>query len=145
MGGGKALRFIIDGEPYERSRQDVEEALREVRPDRIQQLAVSIQGDWYPVRQAVGLAIGRSPRDLNSGRSMELLRKLGYVVHDIRQDGPLPLDASARTAPAHIRLEALRLAVQARQPDAAAERILDDANRFASWLDQTLTSEGGGR
>lgn len=134
--GGKTMRFMIDGEDFDKEPEDVEAAMRGVRPERIQQLAGKVGGVWYPVRQVVGELVGRRPQDLNSGASMRILRRLGFEVHDIRRDGPLPKVNNVGGQPAHIRLELLKLAVDLvrTSPNPTPEKVIEVADRFATWV-----------
>lgn len=129
------MRFRIDGDDFDKQPEDVEDAMRGVPAERIQQLAARVSGKWYPVRQVVGKLVDRRPQDLNSGASMRILRRLGFEVHDIRSDGPLPAHASEAQTPA-ARLEALRLAVELVRgsSNATPDEAIKAADRFAQWL-----------
>ena len=83
------MKFILEGKTFDMSRADVAAKMRGESPKRIQQLAVDIDGRWFPVRQVLGKITNRSPQSLNSGRSMRIMRRFGFTVHDIRRDGPL--------------------------------------------------------
>jgi hypothetical protein len=127
------VRFTIEGELFNKSREDVERAMNGVQPDRIQQLAVQVNGTWYPVRQVLGKLIGRPPRTLNSGRSMGIMSRYRFPVHDIRTDGPLPEGPQLATAPSS-KLDVLRLAVEVAGPGASADQVLERADRFLQWM-----------
>jgi hypothetical protein len=130
------MRFRIDGEDFDKEPEDVEAAMRGVRPERIQQLAGKVGGVWFPVRQVVGVLVGRRPQDLNSGASMRILRRLGFEVHDIRRDGPLPDVSSVERQPSQTRLEVLKLAVELVRgsPNPTPERVIEVADRFEKWV-----------
>jgi len=129
------MKFRLDGDDFEKSQDDAEAAVRGVDPERIQQLAARVNGKWYPVRQVVGALVNKRPQNLNSGASMRVLRRLGFEVHDIRRDGPLP-DVPVDRQPAETRLEVLKLAVELVRASSnpTAEKAIEVADRFAKWV-----------
>lgn len=128
------MRVTIEGKQFDLTKEAVEDRLRGVPPERIQQLAAFIGGQWYPVRQALGAALERSPQSLNSGRSFGLMTRLGFQTHDMRSDGPLPAHQPVQHPSQGARLEALRLAVQASAGKEAPERVVEIADQFMVWL-----------
>lgn len=127
-------KFTLEGERFDRSKQDIEAVVAGVEPERIQQLAVFIGGKWYPVRQVLGLITGKSPQRVNSGRAFGIMRRYGFPVHDIRRDGRLPEATSPNPVSGDVKGEALRLAVQVVGPGANADAVIRLANRFVEWL-----------
>lgn len=136
---GKKVRFTLGGKAYELTAAEVEDALRDKEPERTWDLAVWVNGRWYPPKQALVTRIGLTNRDVNSRYAIRQLEKLGFPVHDIKVDGPLPDEPGAGEPPAtrgQGRLEALELAVQLLEgTGATADEAITRAEAFQDWLD----------
>lgn len=57
-----AISFTINGKQYTCSKKDVEKALKDVRPEKVNTYYIRVHGKRYPVKQALSqtLRIGRS-------------------------------------------------------------------------------------
>src|SRR5262249_53184630 len=129
--------FSLNGEQFSLSSDQVEEALEDTRPEVIQDLAVGVNGQWWPVKQAFGAALGKPSTEFNSRRAFSILQRLGFEMHDATQDGERPRIPGLRRNVADVtqRLKALDLAValHAGQGQEAAE-VLKVADQFLCWL-----------
>lgn len=82
--------FQIGGTRLSLSKEDVEERLRDVLPERIRDLAVTIDGRQYPVKQAFAVATGLLRGNFTSHEAMRVFRRLSF---------PLTADSSATPDP----------------------------------------------
>lgn len=74
-------KFRIGGETISLSRQDVEERLRNVRPEDVRDLSVSVNGLRYPVKQALVCASGLLRGNFTSHEAMRVFRRLGFALN----------------------------------------------------------------
>lgn len=125
------------------SQEDIEQAVNGKDPEPIWDLATWVNGEWWPVKQPVSLALGITHRDLNSRQAWRKLRRLGLPVHDKNLDGPLPVSpSSSRTANDHeIRKLALALSAEVNRGKAVPpEAVIGMADAFVSWLEPAKRS-----
>lgn len=128
------MRFQMHGKGYEVSREDVESRLRDLQPDPIQQLAVRVLDQWWPVKQAYGAVMRKDNSQFNSRRAFDIFRRLGFEVHDVKQDGSIPHE-SPQSPAAENRIAALSLAVTLNaNAGRSAQDVMADANAFVRWL-----------
>src|SRR5690349_11135970 len=91
-----AIEFDNYDVRYRLTSDEVEEAVRSLEPGAIQSLAVSVNGQWWPVKQPFVAAVARkdgnikSNTDINSRTALRLLARLGFTTHDTATQGPLP-------------------------------------------------------
>jgi hypothetical protein len=129
--------FLLNGEKYTLSSEQVEAALIGKEPEVIQDLAVGVNGRWWPVKQPFGLALGKPTSDFNSRKAFDVLGRLGFQMHDAKQDGERPAAPGVTRHPADSaeRTKALELAVALhagqRQP---ATEVIKVAEQFLGWL-----------
>ena len=119
------------------TREDIERAVKGKVPESIWDLATGVNGEWWPVKQPVTLALGITHRDINSRQAWRKLRRLGLPVHDKNIDGPLPATPGApRTADdREIRKLALTLSAEVNRGKAVSpDAVILMADAFASWL-----------
>lgn len=76
-----AIEFILNGQPYELTREVVNSHLADVPPDRVSKHAVRINDVWFPVIQAFAIATGIPRSDFISHTARRHLAALGYEVH----------------------------------------------------------------
>lgn len=130
--------FSMDGDPYHLSTEEVEEAVRGEEPEAIQQLAVGIDGRWWPVKQAFGRALGKRNTQFNSRKAFDVFRRLGLAVHDVKRDGPLPSAPGIAVNGAgadNLRLRSLELAITLGAPRGdSTDEAIANAERLLAWL-----------
>lgn len=78
--GRASIGFTLNGHRYELVREDVESRLADVTPDVIRKHAVRIDGTWFPVIQAFGVATGNPRSEFMSNTARRHLAALGYEV-----------------------------------------------------------------
>jgi hypothetical protein len=129
--------FEMNGERYTLSGEQVEAALTGKEPEVIQDLAVGVNGRWWPVKQAFGAALGKPHSEFNSRRAFDLLRRLGFQMHDAKQDGERPAapGGTLQAADSAQRTKALELAValHAGRGQPTAE-VIGVAEQFLGWM-----------
>jgi len=77
------------------TREQVIEALRGVKPGRIQGHAVEVEGTWYPVKQAFAVASGVARLDFRTIQARHALERLGFTISE-PQSGRVGEDAQGR-------------------------------------------------
>ena len=135
-----SIRFTLDGKVYTLTRERVTKAVAGHVPQPIQKLAVQVGDDWYPVKQAFGLAMGMHNNRFNSTRAYDLLGRLGFARHSTELDGPVPAQVGdggdTGVVSSFDRVTALGLAVQLHAGrDVPAATVLSTANAFGAWLE----------
>ncbi len=78
--GRAPIRFTLNGQRYELTREDVEARLVEVTPDAIRKHAVRINGTWFPAIQAFEVATGIPRSEFISHTARRHLAALGFEV-----------------------------------------------------------------
>lgn len=129
--------FSMDGDPYHLSTEEVEEAVHAQEPQAIQQLAVAVDGRWWPVKQVFGRALGKRNTQFNSRKAFDVFRRLGLPVHDAKRDGPLPSAPGIANGAGvnNLRLRSLELAVALCTPRAdSTDEAIATAERLLAWL-----------
>jgi hypothetical protein len=96
--GRAAIRFTLNGQRYELTREDVDSRLAGVAPDAIRKHAVKVSGTWFPVIQAFEAATGIPRSEFISHTARRHLAALGYEVAGGTQ--PHPAQPTARGAQA---------------------------------------------
>jgi hypothetical protein len=132
-----AHEFTLNGEQYNLSSNQVEEVLTDAQPEVIQDLAVAVNGQWWPVKQAFGSALGKPPAEFNSRRAFQVLQRLGFEMHDANQEGERPhLPGGTRgEADSAQRIKALELAVALHAGQRQdVDEVLKVANQFLGWM-----------
>ena len=74
------IRFVLNGVTYELHRHVVEDRLSRHAPESIQQYAVKVNDVWFPVKQALEVAIGVPRTEFISQTARRHLAKLGFEV-----------------------------------------------------------------
>jgi hypothetical protein len=128
------IDFTLDGTRYHLTREAVIRAMRKQFPGRLQTWAVDVEGVRFPVKQVLAQALQIPTTAFISTRAQDLLRKLGFDVVNLEEEGS-PLDGQEATSPT--RRTALELAIQfAAGRDALDE---DDVVRVAKRFEAFLT------
>ena len=132
----KSVEFTLNGRRYRVTVEEVEQALKGSDPERVWDLAVWVDGAWYPPKQALVKPIGLTNRDINSRFAVRQLAKLGFPIHDAKVDGPLPDEPGASpSASTTDRAEAMRLAVQLLAgTGATAGDAIAAADEIGDWI-----------
>ncbi len=73
-------KFTVNGQRFMGDSEEVIEALRDVRPERVQAHGVRIGGTLYPVNQAFAIAFGLARADFVSQTARRVFRKLGFPI-----------------------------------------------------------------
>lgn len=98
--GRESIRFTLNGQRYELSREDVESRLADVAPDAIRKHAVRVNGTWFPAIQAFEVATGIPRSEFISHTARRHLASLGFeVAGDIEARTTSTTAGSAITAP----------------------------------------------
>jgi Holliday junction resolvase-like predicted endonuclease len=92
--GRSAIRFVLNGQRLELTRELVEARLANVAPDTIRKHAVRVNGTWFPVIQAFEVAAGIPRSEFVSHTARRHLAALGYEVR-----GEIDSRTSAPTTP----------------------------------------------
>ncbi|KQQ27293.1 hypothetical protein [Frondihabitans sp. Leaf304] len=74
------VHFVLAGVSCSLTRQDVERRLIHTDPAPITLHAVSINGLWYPVGQALEVATGVDPRKFRSREARRHLAQFGFEL-----------------------------------------------------------------
>ncbi|MCK5305906.1 MAG: hypothetical protein KAJ66_02125 [Candidatus Omnitrophica bacterium] len=76
----KAISFSLNGKPYTCSKKDVEQALKNVSPERVNTYYIMVHGKRFPAKQALAetLKIGRSTFITTAAHRQ--LEKMGFEV-----------------------------------------------------------------
>lgn len=74
------MRFVLNGEPFELTSDEVRRRVRNVEPELVRQLGVRIDGKLYPVKQAFEAATGVHRRKFISHTARRHLAALGFEV-----------------------------------------------------------------
>lgn len=78
--GRAPIRFTLNGQRYELTREDVEARLVEVTPDAIRKHAVRVNDTWFPAVQAFEVATGIPRSEFISHTARRHLSALGFEV-----------------------------------------------------------------
>lgn len=73
-------QFTIGGTQFELSREDVEQRLRTVVPEPVRELFVEVNGNQFPVKQALAEAAGLQRGNFTSHDAMRVFRKMNFVM-----------------------------------------------------------------
>ena len=74
------IKFKIGGVEFVLSREDVERKLHDVKPEDVREVAVTVNGKRYPVKQALAEATGLLRGDFNTHTAMNVFRRLSFPV-----------------------------------------------------------------
>jgi len=133
--------FIICGQKFTLSTEQVEEALKGAEPKSVQQYAVGVHNAWFPIKQALALSTGYPPNAFNSHLALHIFNKLGFAVHNTKEDGALPPEPGGKRNKVNsaLRVKALELAVLlhagGRPP---ASDVIGCAETFLGWVTETI-------
>ncbi len=95
---GILVRFIVNGEQFELTADEVRRRLRDAEPEPVHHLGVMVDDRPYPVKQAFEVATGIQRREFTSHTARRHLASLGFEVTDAGEWHKL--DAAAPSSPA---------------------------------------------
>lgn len=72
--------FTIGGETFSLEAKDVERKLKGVEPEAIQKLYVVVNGERYPVKQALAVSAGLIRAGFTTHQAFRVFRKLGFKL-----------------------------------------------------------------
>jgi hypothetical protein len=78
--GHAAIHFLLNGEEHQLTRELVDARPSDAVPLPITKHAVHINGTWFPVKQAFGLATGVPTKAFVSQTARQHLARLGFAV-----------------------------------------------------------------
>jgi hypothetical protein len=136
------VTFKLNGDDVTVCRDDVRQAVRNLRHRDLRKWAVGIDGQWYPLKETFRQAIHRD--DFTSQRAHAVLRRLDFRVTDDREEIENTAPKSSRESSSgtasvlspELRLSALNAAItySSSRPDLKPSEVLEAADAFASWL-----------
>ena len=98
--GERRIEFVLNGRRHRLSREAVEHALDGVSPENIQKHGVRVNETWFPVRQALELAIGVPRKEFISHAARRYFAALGFDVRgDIESRTSAPVMSDDRPSP----------------------------------------------
>jgi hypothetical protein len=74
------IKFKVGGVEFSLSKEDVEQKLQAVKPEDVREVAVTVNGNRYPVKQALAEATGLLRGDFNTHTAMNVFRRLSFPV-----------------------------------------------------------------
>lgn len=95
------VRFTLNGTHYELSRGQVEARLADATPETIYTHRTRVNGTWFPVMQALELALGVPRASFNSHTARRHLTALGFEAHGeiaVRTDPPAARGSDVQAA-----------------------------------------------
>jgi len=119
--GRASIRFTLNGQRHELSREDVANCLADVAPDAIRKHAVRINGTWFPVIQAFETATGIPRSEFVSNTARQHLAALGYEVAG---------DVERRTEPPTVRRAVTPSTAEAPRGDRVEEKPADPSGEW---------------
>ena len=79
-------RYKLQKKEYHLEKEDILNALKKVDPLPTHDFTIIINGQVYPVKQAISAATGLSSEKFSGSEAHEFLRRIGFVIenHDQR-------------------------------------------------------------
>lgn len=81
------MRFVVGGEEYDLTREQVELRMRGVEPEEIRKHVVELHGTVYPPKQVFGTVARRARTSFTTMEAQRVLTKLGFTCRTARNDG----------------------------------------------------------
>jgi 5-methylcytosine-specific restriction protein B len=75
--------FVIRGNTYRLTRDDVIENIKGIHPEPIRKHYVEISGARYPIKQALAQVLGLAVIDFTSQDAYRIFRRLGFYLGQI--------------------------------------------------------------
>jgi hypothetical protein len=73
-------RFTVSGQPFELEHAEVEQCLRDLLPDPVQEHYVVVRGRRFPPKQVLSCATGLDRADFTTHQARRILMRLGFVA-----------------------------------------------------------------
>jgi len=80
--GRKEVEVTIHGKRFAISKKGIEESLKGVSPQRISKYSVLINGNPFPIKQVIAVALGISPLAFGSSTAYQILQGLGFEISE---------------------------------------------------------------
>jgi hypothetical protein len=77
---GEPYDFTVGGQSFSINRDEIERKLRGVQPEPIHQYYVTVNGNDYPVKQALEVAVGLLRSGFTTQDAIRVLRKFGLPL-----------------------------------------------------------------
>jgi hypothetical protein len=78
--GKSSISFTVGGREITLAREEVEKALKDVKPELVRTHLVFVGGKAYPVKQALREATGLDTLDFHTTDARRVFRRLGFEV-----------------------------------------------------------------
>lgn len=117
------MKFIVGGEEYDLTRQQVERAMKNVPPESFQKYIVEMLGTVFPPKQVFAQVTGRGRTSFTTQEAQRVLTKLGFVC---REAGQL-MDGTPAWMP-------VKLEETASPPSTTADRVVAVESGLATAL-----------
>lgn len=72
------MRFVVGGEEYDLTPEEVERRMRDAEPEEIRKHVVEMLGTVYPPKQVFATVTGRSRMSFTTMEAQRVLTKLGF-------------------------------------------------------------------
>jgi hypothetical protein len=77
------MDFTVGGEGFSLEPKDVERKLKGVKPEPLQKLYVLVNGERYPVKQALAVCAGLIRAGFTTQHAFRVFRKLGFKLGEV--------------------------------------------------------------
>jgi len=74
------MRFTLRGKSYEITKEDIIKAVEGIEPRPIRKYYVEINGEHYPIRQVLSVALNIPPASFTTMDAYRILANLGFEV-----------------------------------------------------------------
>ena len=78
-------RLKLQGKEYHLEKEDIVKAVKRFEPQPTHDFTISIDGTYYPIKQAISAATGLPIETFSGSEAHEFLRKLGFVIENYEQ------------------------------------------------------------
>ena len=82
------MRFTLGGRSYTLTKAEVEESVEGRNPPRGRRYFVRIGRKLWPIKDALGLAVGDAPANFYTNEAYSTLQDLGFTIVDADPAGP---------------------------------------------------------
>jgi hypothetical protein len=72
--------FVIGGQQFSLSAEDVERRLKGVAPEEVRKVFVEVSGKRFPIKQALAVAAGQIRSGFTTQDALRVFRKLGFKL-----------------------------------------------------------------
>jgi len=75
------MEFVLRGNDYILTKQDVEKVMNGVPPEPIRQYYIVVNGDKYPPKQVLAKSLGLGRVEFTTMDASSILRRLGFKLN----------------------------------------------------------------